>query len=450
MFDALFATAVQNRRLTARDYKTLSLATLGGLLEFYDFIIFVFFANTIGQLFFPPEIPEWVRQFQTFGIFAAGYLARPLGGVVMAHVGDLRGRKQMFTLSIFLMALPTLGIGLLPNYAKVGIWAPVLLLLLRIFQGVAVGGEVPGAWVFVSEHVDPSHVGIACGILTAGLTGGILLGSLVAATVSAGMTHDQLATYGWRIPFLLGGAFGLLSMYLRRLLAETPVFLELKARRAIAPEMPLKAVVRDYRGAIVLSGLLTWMLSAGIIVVILMTPALLEKMYGVETVVALRANSLAALALTAGCALAGWLTDRFGPGPVLTVGCPLLGVATYLMYTFASSDPWLTMSLYTLAGLTVGIVAVVPYVMIAMFPPKIRFSGISFSYNIAYAIFGGLTPVAVAWLLRFDRLAPAHYVGALCLLGSGIGVFIIAQGSTLQRRERRISQTGRRISQKRS
>jgi MFS family permease len=206
------------------------------------------------------------------------------------------------------------------------------------------------------EHVHPSRVGIACGILTAGLTGGILLGSLVATTLSTAMTHDQLATYGWRIPFLLGGAFGLLSMYLRRLLAETPVFLELKARRAIASETPLKTVVRDYRGAVILSGLLTWMLSAAIVVVILMTPALLEKMYGVKAVVALRANSLAALALTAGCVLAGWLTDRFGPGPVLTVGCPLLGVTAYLMYTAATWDPWLTMFLYMLAGLTVGIV----------------------------------------------------------------------------------------------
>jgi MFS family permease len=96
---------------------------------------------------------------------------------------------------------------------------------------------------------------------------------------------------------------------------------------------------------------------------------------------------------------------------VLTVGCPLLGVTTYLMYTGVTSDPWLTMVLYTLAGFTVGIVAVVPYVMIALFPPEIRFSGISFSYNIAYAIFGGLTPVIVAWLLGFDRMAPAHYVG---------------------------------------
>jgi len=228
--------------LTARDYRTLCLATLGGLLEFYDFIIFVFFANTIGELFFPPEISDWLRQFQTFGIFAAGYLARPLGGVVMAHAGDLRGRKQMFTLSIFLMALPTLGIGLLPTYSKLGFWAPVLLLLLRILQGVAVGGEVPGAWVFVSEHVHPSRVGLACGILTAGLTGGILLGSLVATGLSIVMTHGQLTAYGWRIPFLIGGAFGLLSMYLRRLLAETPVFEELKARRALAAETPLKAV----------------------------------------------------------------------------------------------------------------------------------------------------------------------------------------------------------------
>jgi MFS family permease len=214
------------------------------------------------------------------------------------------------------------------------------------------------------------------------------------------------------------------------LLAETPVFLEMKARRALASETPLKTVLRDYRGAVVLSGLLTWMLSAAIVVVILMTPALLEKMFGVAAVVALRSNSLAALALCGGCVLTGRLTDRFGPGPVLTVGCPLLAVSTYLTYIIGPSDPWLTMLFYTLAGLTVGIVAVVPYVMIALFSPEIRFSGISFSYNMSYAIFGGLTPIVVAWLLRFDRLAPAHYVAALCLLGLGIGVFLAAKGST--------------------
>jgi MFS family permease len=416
-------------RLTARDYKTLWLATLGGVLEFYDFIIFVFFANTIGNLFFPPGIPDWVRQFQTFGIFAAGYLARPLGGVVMAHAGDLHGRKKMFTLSVFLMALPTLGIGLLPTYAYLGAWAPVLLLLLRILQGAAVGGEVPGAWVFVAEHVPPSRVGLACGVLTAGLTGGILLGSLVATGLNMLMPPEQLTAYGWRIPFLLGGAFGLMSMYLRYLLTETPVFEELRKRRALSVETPLRAVVRDHRAAIVLSGLLTWMLSAAIVVVILMTPALLEKVYKLPAVATLQANCVATIGLTAGCILAGWLADRFGAARVLLVGCPLCGIAAYQLYAGVRLDSLLVMPLYALAGFTVGVVAVVPYVMIAAFPPQIRFSGISFSYNLAYAIFGGLTPILVSWLLRFDPLAPAHYVGALCLLGFGVGIFLLSAGS---------------------
>jgi MFS family permease len=415
--------------LTARDYKTLGLATLGGVLEFYDFVIFIFFANTIGNLFFPPGIPDWVRQFQTFGIFAAGYLARPLGGVMMAHAGDLRGRKKIFTLSVFLMALPTLGIGLLPTYAYLGVWAPVLLLLLRILQGAAVGGEVPGAWVFVAEHVPPSRVGLACGAVTAGLTGGILLGSLVATGLNMLIPPAQLTAYGWRIPFLLGGAFGLMSMYLRYLLSETPVFEELRKRRALSAETPLRAVVRDYRAAIVLSGLLTWMLSGVVVVVILMTPTLLQKVYNVGTVATLQANCVATICLTVGTVLAGWLTDRFGTARVLIVGCPLSGIAAYLLYAGVRLDSLLVMPLSALAGFTLGVLAVVPCVMIAAFPPQIRFSGISFSYNLAYAIFGGLTPILVSWLLGFDPLAPAHYVGALCLLGFGVGIFLVSAGS---------------------
>jgi MFS family permease len=425
MTDPRFIT--HSSRLTKQDHRTLWLATLGGVLEFYDFIIFVFFANTIGDLFFPPEIPEWVRQFQTFGIFAVGYLVRPLGGILMAHKGDLRGRKQMFTLSIFLMALSTVGIGLLPTYRILGPLAPICLLLLRIGQGAAVGGEVPGAWVFVSEHVRSSRVGFACGLLTAGLTGGILLGSLVATGLNLLLPATQLAAYGWRAAFLLGGAFGLLSVYLRSLLAETPVFEELKARRALANEMPLKAVVRDYRAAILLSGLLTWMLSAAIVVTILMTPALLEKVYHVSRVVSLQANSLATLGLAVGCVLAGWLTDRIGPARTLLIGCPMLGIAVYQLYATIQVSPAFLVPLYMVTGLTVGIVAVVPYVMIAAFPAQIRFTGVSLSYNLGYAIFGGLTPLFISWLLHFDPMGPAHYVGAICLLGFGIGIFLFSK-----------------------
>src|SRR5580698_5029438 len=173
------AVQLARQPLTGDDYKTLTLAALGGALEFYDFIIFVFFAPVIGQIFFPPAIPEWLRMLQTFGIFAAGYLARPLGGILIGHFGDLLGRKRMFTLSIFLMAMPTLAIGLLPTYAAIGMAAPLLLLLMRILQG---------AGVFVAEHVPAQRLGLGVGTLTAGLTIGILFGSLMAGVINGGFS----------------------------------------------------------------------------------------------------------------------------------------------------------------------------------------------------------------------------------------------------------------------
>lgn len=417
----------QARPLTGQDYKTLSLAALGGALEFYDFIIFVFFATVIGQLFFPPSIPEWARQMQTFGIFAAGYLARPLGGIIMAHFGDLLGRKKMFTLSILMMSVPTLLMGLLPTYAAIGLFAPALLLLMRVLQGAAVGGEVPGAWVFVSEHVPARHVGYACGTLTGGLTAGILLGSLVATGINTVFDPQQLHDWGWRIPFVLGGLFGIVSMYLRRWLRETPVFAEMQQKKALAAEMPLKAVVRDHRGAVVISMLLTWMLSAGIVVVILMTPTFLQKLYGFDARTALMANSIATACLSVGCVLAGALADRFGARRTLIIGSVCLAVCTYVFYTTIGARPDLLVPLYALTGFFVGTIGAIPYVLVNAFPAKVRFSGLSFSYNMAYAIFGGLTPMVVTLMLKNDPLAPAHYVVALCVVGMITALFVKSQ-----------------------
>ena len=412
------------RPLGRQDYKTLSLAALGGALEFYDFIIFVFFATTIGALFFPPDMPDWMRLFQTFGIFAAGYVVRPLGGMVMAHFGDLLGRKKMFNLSILLMAVPTLLIGLLPTYASIGLAAPLLLLLLRVAQGAAVGGEVPGAWVFVSEHVPARHIGYACGTLTAGLTMGILLGSLMATGINSVFTPQQVLDYGWRLPFVLGGVFGLGAMYLRRWLHETPVFTELKQRKALAAELPLKAVLREHRSAVVLSMLLTWMLSAAIVVVILMTPTLLQKGYGFDARTALMANTAATLCLAVGCVVAGVLADRLGARRMLIGGALLLAVCTYVFYTTVKVRPDLLLPLYALLGFAVGVVGVVPSVMVRAFPAPVRFSGLSFSYNLAYAVFGGLTPVMVTLMLKVQPLAPAWYVMALCAVGIATALFV--------------------------
>jgi MFS family permease len=411
------------RALTRQDYKTLVLAALGGALEFYDFIIFVFFAVVIGKLFFPPDMPEWLRQVQTFGVFAAGYLARPLGGIVMAHFGDLLGRKRMFMLSIFLMSVPTLAIGLLPTYSSIGIWAPLLLLGLRVLQGAAIGGEVPGAWVFVSEHVPPRHTGFACGTLTAGLTSGILLGSLVAMSINKIYSPAEVLAEGWRVPFIIGGVFGLVSVWLRQWLHETPVFKEMQAKQELANELPLRKVVREHRPAVILTMLLTWLLSAAIVVMILMTPTLVQKLYAIPAAIALQASSIATLSLSVGCIFFGFAADRFGAGRVMALGCIFLGITSALFYQQVAVAPENINTLYAVCGFFVGVIGIVPSMAVNAFPPVVRFSGLSFSYNVAYAIFGGLTPIMVSLMLPLDRLAPVHYVEVLSVLGIAIGLY---------------------------
>lgn len=409
--------AVQNQSMSRRDIRTLALAALGGALEFYDFIIFVYFAAVIGQLFFPPELPDWMKQLQTFGIFAAGYLARPLGGIVMAHFGDRLGRKRMFTLSILMMAISTLGMGLLPTYAQVGIIAPVALLALRVAQGAAIGGEVPGAWVFVAEHVPPNRVGLACGTVTCGLTVGILLGSLAATGLNTMFTKEVILDHAWRLPFLLGGVFGFISVYLRRWLAETPVFKAMQERKALTEELPLRVVARDHWRGVAISMALTGLLSSGIIVLILMTPAILQKSFGIDAATALSANSLSTVFLSIGCILAGLIVDRIGGARFFIFFSPLLAISAFILFMTLRVDPsWLFM-LSALVGLSVGTIGAVPYAMVHAFPASVRFSGLSASYNLAYAVFGGLTPIAVTMMQQVSPLAPAFYVLVFSIVG---------------------------------
>jgi len=408
--------------LSRAQLKTLALASLGAALEFYDFVIFVFFAATMGALFFPADMPEWLRLVQTFGIFAAGYLARPLGGIVMAHFGDLSGRKRMFMLSILMMAIPTLLMGLLPTYAQAGVLAPILLLLLRIMQGAAIGGEAPGAWVFVSEHVPPRHRTLACGALSAGLCSGILIGSLVARATDAMFDQAEVLAWGWRLPFIVGGVFGLLAMVLRRQLHETPVFTELRARRALAAELPLKTVVRDHAGAVLLAMLLTWLLTAAVVVTLLMMPTLLQGL-GVSRTDALAGNTLAIFATVLANLAAGWLADRFGPGWVLVLWSASLGAAFWLFYGNALAGAY-SPALYVVAGASVGLTALVPALAVGGFPPQVRFSGLSFAYNLAYAIAGGLTPVLLSLAIRDNPAAPMQYIAAMAVLGIALGLYL--------------------------
>jgi MFS family permease len=330
--NSLTSSRSSERALDRRDVRTLALAALGGALEFYDFVVFIFFANPLSHLFFPQDTPQWLARLQVYGIFAAGYLARPLGGVVMAHYGDTLGRKKMFTLSVFLMALPTLGIGLLPVYAQIGMLAPLLLLLMRVMQGIAVGGEVPGAWVFVAEHVPARRIGFACASLTSGLTVGILIGSLVAAAINRGFAPAEVLAWGWRLPFLVGGVFGFFAVWLRRWLSETPVFEAMHARRELVSGLPLRQVLKHHLPSVLLSMLVTWMLTAAIVVIILMTPSLIQANFHIDPVRVFLGNSVASFTLGLGCLVYGWLADRLGYARTLLLGAIGLLLCSYALY----------------------------------------------------------------------------------------------------------------------
>jgi MFS family permease len=304
--------------------------------------------------------------------------------------------------------------------------APLLLLLLRIVQGIAVGGEVPGAWVFVAEHVPAGRVGFACGSLTAGLTAGILVGSLLAAWLNARLDAAQLLDWGWRLPFLLGGVFGFVAVWLRRWLSETPVFAEMRERKQLSRELPLRVVLAAHRRGVAVSMLVTWMLTAAVVVLILMLPSLVPKSFGIPPRQAFLGNALAACGLTAGCMLYGWLADRLGALRTLLIGSLLLIAGTWTLFADLAAGGAHFLSLYALAGLLVGVVGVVPVVMVQAFPPPVRFSGLSFSYNVAYAVFGAGTAAMIGWLaVHAGRMAPAYYVVVTALVSVGVSAWLL-------------------------
>lgn len=409
------------------DYKTLGLAALGGALEIYDFIIFVFFALTLSQLFFPPEMPEWLRLLQSFGIFVTGYLARPLGGILMAHFADRLGRKKVFSLSILMMALPCLLIGIMPTYAQIGYFAPLLLLVLRVFQGAAVGGEVPSAWVFVAEHAPAGHRGYALGFLQAGLTFGYLIGALTATLLAQTFTPAEILDYAWRYPFLLGGVFGVIGVWLRRWLNETPVFMAMQASREQHVELPLRTVLREHRLAMLPAVILTCVLTSAVVTFVVITPTMMQKTFGMTASHTFALSSLGIVFLNIGCVIAGLIVDRIGAWRTVMLYSLLLPLGIGVLYTsLVSGGDWVGVA-YAVAGLSCGVVGAVPSVMVSLFPARIRVSGISFTYNIAYAIWASITPLLLIGLMPWSPWICVMFCAVMGAVGIGAALYFGAR-----------------------
>src|SRR5262247_4598054 len=228
-------------RISAAGWRIVLLASLGGTLEFYDFVIFGIFAEDIADAIFPNQVPL-VSLIASFGAFAAGYLARPIGGIVLSHFGDRYGRRRVFLVSIFVMSGATLGMALVPSYAAWGAAASALMVTLRLIQGFCLGGELPGALTYVVETA-PRHAPFVCGVVFSCVTLGVAVATGVSLTVRTWLPSEQVPALGWRIAFVLGGLGGILSFVLRRSLEESPEFARMKA---LASRQPFREVLKSH------------------------------------------------------------------------------------------------------------------------------------------------------------------------------------------------------------
>lgn len=421
--------------LSRGELKTLGLSSLGGILEFYDFIIVFFFAKIISQHFFPAGIGEFWAMLNTYGTFAAGYLARPLGGVVMAHFGDKFGRKNMFMLSIALMVIPTFSLAVIPTYETIGYAAPLFLILVRICQGIAIGGELPGAWVFIHEHAPAGHKNAFVGFLTGCVTGGILLGSFVALLMNFIYTPAELSDWAWRVPFVIGSVFGLISIYLRRFLQETPVFKKMRESKALA-KFPLEEVVKTSRFGIWISMFITWVLTGCIVVFILLMPGFVGGVLGFSPFETTYFQMGGLVCIVSSCWLTGRLADKHNPSTLcilFSAGFAVSSVAFFsLLYTAAPVVSEVVLA-YFATCFFAGIMNFCPIFMCDVFPARIRFSGISFAYNIAYALSGAFTPQLSFALHAYAKTHP-DTLGAMGLSAYIVFLALVSIGTALAMR----------------
>ena len=419
--------------LTRRQWRMVVLAALGGGLEYYDFIVYGIFAQAIAAAFFPAGAPAAALTL-SLAVFAVGYLARPLGGMVSSHFGDRYGRKTVFVVTVFTMSLCTLAIGLIPTYAQWGLAATLLLVFLRFVQGLCIGGELPGAITFVVETAQ-RRPGFACGIVFALVNAGVLLAAFVNLALGAWLPPEAMLDYGWRIAFLFGGVLGLVSFWLRRNLEETPEFLRI---RHDAAQQPVREVVRDDHGAILL-GCCVVALTAGFNGLLFAhMPAYLGQVLAYPRQEVAIAMNVALLAMSLSLLAASWLADRMPPQRLLRASSLLLivgGPAGYALLARGDADLLLVLPLLAIA--VAGANGSFAYLLARLFPARVRFSGVALSLNISFTLLSGLGPLAANALIDASgwRAAPGLIVGAVALIG--LAASFASRGAAVSRSDAR-------------
>jgi MHS family proline/betaine transporter-like MFS transporter len=410
-------------------------ASIGNALEWYDFSVYAFFAIYISHNVFPNQ-GSAAALINAFLIYGVAFVARPVGAVLLGAYGDRSGRRAALTLSLILMAAGSLCIAVAPPYAVIGIGAPLLIVCGRLLQGLSAGGEIGGAVSFLVEHAPPGRRGTYAAWLQSSMGVSNILGALTGATLSAALTPEQLGSWGWRVPFVLGLSVAPVGLWLRASLEETPAFEAAERERAAQPKHLLTSLrdvlVEQPKSLVIAAGIsIVWVVA--VYTLLLYMPTYVQRSLGFTPSQAFTASVVGNVAMAVGCVLAGRLSDRIGRTLTVRIGALLLLVATYPVLAWVVSTR-------TVSALFIGqtlfciIVSVftgsVPAVLAALFPARLRSTGVSLTYNFAAVVFGGFAPAVLTFLTEstHNTMAPAFYVVAAATV-SLIALAFVPRGS---------------------
>lgn len=411
-------------------------SVIGNGLEWFDFLIYGYFAKTISQVFFPVGNGFWSLTL-TLATFAIGFVVRPLGGIVIGACADRYGRRKTLSLLILLMALSTLMMGLTPGYATLGIAAPILVLFARILQGLSVGGEFATAAAMLTEYAPPGRKMFFGSFQMTSQAVALLLSSMCAFLLTTHLSHDALLSWGWRVPFLIGALVGPIGFYIRHKVAESPEFEHLRERLGHAPRQSLRVFFRE-RGDAALCAM-------GVIIVGAATnylwhsymPLYVEHQLHLPLKNALFGTAVSGLIGIAGYPLAGRLADRFGAYRLFFPVTIVWVCAAYPLFAWvlAAPTPERVFAAQMMATVVLSLMSGAhPGMLTQLFPTATRSTGVALSYNVAVTLFGGLAPLTVSTLIDVtgSRLVPAWY-----LIFAGIVSLLLVGLSASGRRLRR-------------
>jgi MFS transporter, MHS family, proline/betaine transporter len=400
---------------TTNTSRVIAAGAIGNILEWYDFAIYGYFAPAIGRIFFPLEDPV-AQVLSAFGIFAVGYLLRPIGGALIGHIGDQFGRRAALTFSVVAMAIPSFLVGVLPGYAVIGIMAPVLLTALRMIQGLSVGGEYTTSIVFMVERAALGRRGLIGAIACCGAVAGILLGSATSTVLAALMSPATLEHWGWRIPFLIGLLVGLVGFVLRRHMHEVP-------RVDKTEHSPLLDTLREHGSLLARLAGLSVFNAVGFYLLFVYVVSWLQLADGLAPERALEINTISMVLLLLVIVSGGWLSDRVGRKPVLLAATAIGSLAGLpLFWLMHHTNPGLVLLGQMGFVLSVGLfLGPQPSLMVEAAPASVRCTAIALGYNVTLGVIGGTIPLTATWLVHRtgNDLSPAFLIiaaGAISFL----------------------------------